>query len=487
MAGVRTTHSSSLLSLLIVGGLAVAGCGDGIDERTEPLAPEQAVVTTTTEPEPVELPSFEFDEPDVVVDNTKADYSGARSALQLSDGTWLVTGYDNHSTFIQPEPGAVWRGDDIGNLERTGDTLSDEEGQQVIASLLELDSGRVVAVGTNYSRDDPEAEFYTHDADVWLSDDQGSTFEKVSLRLDASVAGAIVVDGVIYVHGFQFGEGDDGLATGQIWRSDDDGETWDELNPAVSPTPGAAPEPLGTIGTLLHWDGSLIALGLSTSTDPDGGDYPLDRYSLSSGTEEWEPVDVGLWYSDDLGLTWHAPATNGMVGLPNAQIASDAVVVGDQLVIVGSASDLTQAPFDFDPGDFGSDDFDPEEFDIDDFDPEDFEFTESFVQPTLWTCDYLLQRCQIITVETDGSGFISAQVVERDGVAIATFSTFSSDSEDGEYVVTLDPLSGEFESTEMPSAFAQTSALVVDGDRLVLFGRHARLNELDALIVNFDD
>jgi hypothetical protein len=228
-------------------------------------------------------------------------------------------------------------------------------------------------------------------------------------------------------------------------------------------------------------------LGLSTSTDPDGGDYPLDRYSLSSGTEEWEPVDVGLWYSDDLGLTWHAPATNGMVGLPNAQIASDAVVVGDQLVIVGSASDLTQAPFDFDPGDFGSDDFDPEEFDIDDFDPEDFEFTESFVQPTLWTCDYLLQRCQIITVETDGSGFISAQVVERDGVAIATFSTFSSDSEDGEYVVTLDPLSGEFESTEMPSAFAQTSALVVDGDRLVLFGRHARLNELDALIVNFDD
>ena len=497
MARVRTTHFSSLLSLLgvarltvaglAVAGLAVAGCGDGIDERTEPLAPEQAATTSTTEPASVDLPTFEFDELDVAIDSTKADYSGARSALHLSDGTWLVSGYDNHSTFVQPEPGAVWRGDELTDFERIGDDISDEDGQQVISSLLELASGRIMAVGINFSRDDPTSEFFLYDADVWLSDDQGGTFRKVSLRLDAAVAGALVIEGTIYAYGYQFGEGDEAEAAGQIWRSDDEGETWNDLDPMVRPTPGAAPIPLGTIERLLHWDGSLIAVGLTSTTDPDGDDYPFDRLTFSSPTQQWEPIDVGLWYSDDLGSTWHASAPEGLSAQPNAQVVSDATIVGDQLVIVGSASEVSLTPFDFDPGDFDPGDFNTEEFDVEDFDLDDFEFEDLSMLPTIWTCDYLLQRCDALSLETEASGFVSGMVVERDGFALVAFSAFSDTSAAGEQLVAFHPLTGEFEAVELPRSFAQTSAIVLDGDRLVLFGRHARLDELDVLVTAVGD
>ena len=490
MACVRTPFSPSLLALLVVGALVVAACGDGIDERTEPLVPEQAATTTEPEPEPdpIELPTFELEQPAVVVDGTHADYSGARSALHLADGTWLVTGYDNHSTFSQPEPGAVWRGDGT-EFDRVGDDISEEKGQQVITSLLELASGRIVAVGSNFSRDDPEADFYLYDASVWLSDDQGTSFRQVSLREDAGVTGALLVDNSIFVYGYQFVVGEDSVASGQIWRSDDEGESWQELDPSFTSTPGAAPSPLGTIARLLVWDGSLVAVGHTTATDPAGSDYALDRFSLSSPTEQWEPVDIALWYSDDLGATWHSSIAQGLSGLPDAQVAASAVVVGDQLVIVGAASDVSP-DFNFDPGEFEFDPetFDPETFDPETFDPETFDPDEwadldaPQMLATIWTCDYLLQRCDTITLHDESSDYIAAMVVERDGMALAAFSGFTGQLSEGEHLVAVDPHTGEFEVLALPERFEQTSAIVIDGERLVMFGRDGRLDQLSILV-----
>ena len=469
MTRVRTNPSSPLLSVLVLGVLALTACGDGIDERTHPLEPQRDAVTTTA-PEPIVLPTFEVERSELVIDDTEADYSGAHSALRLADGTWLFSGYDDHSTFGEPEPGALWRGD-LSEVARVGEDLSDEKGQQVIASLTELASGRVLAAGTNFSRDDPEADFYLYDASVWLSDDQGTTFRQVSLQQDAAVAGALVIDGSIFVHGYQFAAAAEGVATGQIWYSDDDGESWRQLDPTYISTPGAAPTSLGTIDQLLIWEGSLIAIGRVSATDPDGSDYPLDRYSLSSSTEQWEPIDLALWYSDDLGASWHDAPAQGLAGLADAQVPTAAAVVGDQLVIAGSASEASP------------------EFDLDDSDPDDSDLDDSelggpAMLPTIWTCDYPLQRCESVTVVEDGSEFVNAMVVEHKGLAFVAFSGFTDGDSDGEQLLAFDPLSGEFTLQALPAAFEQTSAIVVDGDRLVLCGRDSGHDELAILLAD---
>ncbi|MEQ1701623.1 MAG: sialidase family protein, partial [Ilumatobacteraceae bacterium] len=314
MGGVRMT--STTIALLTPLAL-LAACGDGIDERYDraEAAPDAPLQTTTTVP-PEPPTALKVTPLVTTLTDSRADFSGVRNILQLADGTWLLSGFDNHSDPSQPEPGAVWHSDDLTEWQRVGDGISDDSNQQVIDTLVEV-GDTVLAAGSDFARYGDDDSGHVADAAVWRSDDQGRTFDRQLLATDAAVNGAAVIDDIVLVWGYEFD--DDLVAHGQIWRSDDAGETWTDLSPAASPGQGAAAQPLGPIEDLIVWDDSLVAVGIRTDTDPEGSDYPLDDIALGSATEAWEPVDIGIWYSDDIAATWRTATPTGLTGVDGAQ------------------------------------------------------------------------------------------------------------------------------------------------------------------------
>lgn len=437
MGGVRMT--SQTIALLTPLALLVA-CGDGVDERYDradaaPAAP--AATTTTVAPEPPA--PLEVEPLATTFVDSRADFSGVRSVVQLADGSWLLSGFDNHSDRSQPEPGAVWRSDDLSEWQRVGEGISDGDNQQVIDTLIEVGDTVIAA-----------------DAVIWRSDDLGLTFEREVLREDAAIDGAAVIDGVAFVWGFEFD--DEMLAHGQIWRSDDTGVSWTDLSPGASPGQGAAEEPVGPIVELLAWDDSLVAVGMRTDTDPDGGDYLLDEIALGSATEAWEPVDIGIWYSDDLGASWRTATPSGLTAVDGAQAASSALVVGDQLVIAGGAAEV------------GSDSSDDGEFGFDD---------DQFVA-TAWVCDYALQRCTPTTLDDSPHDGLGSTMLEVAGNVLVGYAMYDfDDGGEEDVVVVLDPVTGLSATTTL-SKVRQVGALVVRDSTLYLFGRTTSTDELTA-------
>lgn len=454
-----STVRSRLTTLAVVGSsLVLASCGDGIDEGVGGQATDRpATAPTTTEPAVRTLPTLEFTDLELDITDTSAQYSGARTALHLADGSWLAAGYDNHSTRGQPEPGAVWRSDDLSNWTRVGDGISDESGQQVIASLVAVDD-RIIAAGTNFVRDDLEADLPTYDADVWVSDDGADSFRKVHLADDAAVNGAAALLGAVYAWGYEFDES--GIGRGQIWRSDDHGDSWQHLSPAASPQPGAAVTPLGPVQQVVQWDDTLVAVGFSNLGDPDGSDYPLDEIALGSATETWEPLDITLSYSDDQGASWRTTTPVGLSGVADAQIAYSAAVVGDHLVLSGMSAQQGLM-------------FDPDELiDIDDleFDPE-FDFESPLAEARLWTCDFVLQSCAAVEMRDRGYDLVISTIAVADGLVYAAVTGIDEEpfaTVDRLYV--FDPASAELRSQRLPAWIDQVNEIVTDGDELLLFG-----------------
>lgn len=470
--GVRTANliraSTVRAQLARVGvvscAIVLGACGDGINEgaigRAIPTPPALTTPPTTQPARP--FPRIEFQALDPEIIATRAEYSGARVALHLPDGSWLAAGYDNHSTRAQAEPGAVWRSDDLLTWERAGDGISDESGQQVIASLVAVDQ-RIIAAGTNFVRDDLEADLPTYDADVWVSDDHADSFRKVHLGDDASVLGAAALLDALFAWGYEFDS--DGIGHGQIWRSDDRGDSWQSLSPVASPEPGAAVSPLGPIQRVVQWDDALVAVGFSNVSDPNGDDYPLDEIALGSATETWEPIDITLSYSEDQGSSWHTTTPTGLSGLIDAQVAFDAVVVGDRLVLAGTAAQ-TLAPV-----------FDPDErTDLEDLediatDPE-FEFDTPRSEARLWSCDFLLQSCESIALDERGYDFVLTVVTATDGLVYAAATGFIEEPFISiERLFVFDPVSNDVRSQLFPSKIDQVNEVVADGDDLLFFGR----------------
>lgn len=474
MSWVRTTslHRAStvtavtgrtrLVTVAVVAcSLVVAACGDGIDEGVGGQTPERpGTSSTTTTAPPRTLPTLEFTEFDLDLVDTSAEYSGARMALQLADGSWLAAGYDNHSTRVQPEPGAVWRSDDLISWQRVGDGISDEDGQQVITALVEVDD-RIIATGTNFVRDDLDADLPTYDADVWVSDDRAESFRKVHIVDDAAIRGAAALLDSVYAWGYEFD--DEGIGHGQIWRSDDQGDRWLPLSPMASAQPGAAVTPLGPVQQVVQWDDTLVAIGVATTGDPDGADYPLDKLALGSGTETWEPLDITLSYSDDQGESWRTTTPDGLSGIANAQVAYSAVVVGDHLVLTGMAAEQG-------PTLFPEDLMDLDDLDDLEVDPE-FDYETPLAEAHLWTCDFALQRCAAVDLEDRGYDVVLASVTAADGLVYASITGVDQDpfaTVDRVYV--FDPASAELRWQRLPRFIDQVNQVVADGDELLFFG-----------------
>ena len=453
MADVRMTA----LTIALLTPLALlAACGDGVDERygsAEVVPTEPVVTTTTVAPEPPAPLDVEPLATSLV--DSRADFSGVRNIVQLADGSWLLSGFDDHSDSSQPEPGAVWRSDDLTEWQRVGDGISDATNQQVIDTIVEV-GDTVIAAGSDFARYGDDGSGNVPDAVIWRSDDHGLTFDRQLLSTDGAISGAAVIADVVMVWGLVFD--DELIAHGQIWRSDDAGINWSELSPTASPGRGAAAQPLGPIEELVVWDDSLVAIGLRTDTDPDGSDYPLDDVALGSATEAWEPVDIGMWYSDDLGSSWRTATPSGITGVAGAQSVSSAVVIGDQLVIAGGAAD-------------GADEAaDDSSFDVDD---------DRFVA-TVWVCDYALQRCTPTTVDDTPHDGVHAAMIEAAGHAVVGFSMYDFDSGDEEdVVVRFHPLTAESAATVL-SRVRQVGALAVRDGTLYLFGRTTSTDELTA-------
>ncbi|MDO8362522.1 MAG: sialidase family protein [Actinomycetota bacterium] len=465
---MRTTSAS--IALLVATGLLVA-CGDGIDERydgAEPGAAVEAPTTTSTAPE--ELPEFEVERFDLELDDSRATFSGVRNIVQLDDGSWLLSGFDNHSDLSQPEPGAVWHSDDLQQWQRIGESISEADNQQVIDTLVAV-GGTVIAAGSDYERYGPDGGGEVADAAVWISTDDGRTFDRELLSVDASVDGAAAFGDEVWVWGFQFD--DDLIGHGQIWRSVDQGATWAEMSPSAAPGPGLGVERLGPIVDIVQWGDSIVAVGIQTDTDPEGG-YPLDDVALGSPTVAWEPVDVGIWYSDDSGSSWRAAAPTGVTGERGAQLPIDAIVVDDQLVMLGAAGQVA------DPIDFT--DFDPDN-------PDDFEFefdADRFI-PTIWVCDQALQACAATPLHETSFDRVGGALVEADGVVAVGVSLVDFDQSQGpDLGGWFRPSTGQLEVSVL-SEVEQVGALTVVDGTLYLFGRNVRGRVMTAATTDLPD
>lgn len=450
---------TSLTIALLTPLALLAACGDGIDERYdrhgelvdedgEPMV--ESTTTSTTEPR--ELADITLDHPDTEFEDSEALYSGASSAVQMGD-TWFVSGFDNQSDFEQPERGALWSSDDLENWSRIGLDISDGRSQQSIAQLIVVDEW-LLAVGADFSREGDESGIT--DAVVWRSDDNGRTFERVMVERDAGIVSAVLVDGVLWAVGF-FDV--DGFRAGQLWRSDDAGATWSATDPEASPSPGAPPLRVGPLQSLVEWDGSLIAVGSTATTDPQGGDrlLPTEVYSNQDfGTSI--PSDIGIWYSDDGGEQWNGTRPDGLAGIIGTGAPSDAVVVGDHLLIAGSET-IGFDPSNFDPS---SDDFS----------------LIGTAEAKAWWCDYPLQHCEELVLLPDSFDFAEASLALADnGLVAFAVRGYSFDEDDqGVRLGVLDPASGATSWVGGSGRIEQVEAIAVVDGTIHWFGRDPDTN-----------
>lgn len=456
MAGVRTT--SLTMALLTPLALLVA-CGDGVDERYDShgdlVAADAAgevhnAPATTTTLAPREFDTFRVDHPSTEFEDTTALYSGASNALHLGD-TWLVAGFDNESDFSQPERGALWRSDDLETWQRIGLDISGADSQQTISALVQVDDA-VVALGNDFLHGDPESG--EADAVAWLSDDSGETFDRVVIETDAIVDDAVVLGDVLWVVGASNVDGD---LVGQLWRSTDGGRSWEATDPQAVPSPGAAPMGLGPLSVLLEWDGSLIAIGTTVTTDPQGGNYFLPQESYGFG-EGVAPIDLAIWYSDDEGVSWHATRPAGLAGQLGAADSSRAVVVGDQLIIGGT----TVEGFDFN---------DPDA---------DFELFGK-ATPTIWICDYTLQRCAADAVDFQPADLGGVALAATDDLVVYAAEGVDLETESSDLTFgVLDPLTGDGTAERANGAMEQVEAVIIEDGTIYWFGRDPETNLMHA-------
>ena len=421
----------------LIGACLLAACGDGIDERSTGDAPTEVTATTTTAPLPAKLAPEMLD---IRRRYTNATYSGAHRAVELPGGGYLLVGFDNSSDLGQPERGAVWRSPDLINWTRTGRDISDRPNQQSITDLVVVGEA-VVAVGVDYSRNGSSS-LASRDAVAWLSDDLGEHFRKVEIERNAGIWGVTVVGEQLIAFGDQ--ELSDDTSSGRLWFSSDGGETWTGSTPLAAVTPGEPAVALVTVHQLLAVGDDLVLVGDSAATDPAQGDstYP----AFDSTAFPWAPMDIALWWSSDGGVTWRAAAPRGLAGLEWAQIAVDAVVAGDRLVVLGGSG----APREGDSW-----------------------------TPQAWVCDIVLQHCTVLAVSSANGEFADGVLVADGNLVYGSSRSFSYDSNSQhDLVFTIDPVSVQVRKGSIPGEIQQIEALLVVDGRLILFGNGTRDNKI---------
>ncbi len=430
----------------------LVACGDGIDERgdiadTTVATADTAVTSTTSAARP---PRLSPEALAIRVQHSTADYSGSHSVVKLSDGSWLLSGFDNHSDRSQPERGALWRSDDLHTWQRTGTDISDPPGQQTISSLVVVDD-TVVAVGSDLSAITSADDGDKIDAVAWTSTDRGDHFDRVVVQRHAHISGAMVRNGTIWAWGE--GIGSDRL-NGQIWTSTDAGASWSAVDPKVSLTPGRSPSAPGPIAVVLDWDGTLVAVGATTATDPDGADVELTATDLFQSYSS-DPLDIAIWYSDDEGAHWLTASPTGLAGVEWAQFVSSATVVGDELVIAGG----TGAPVAGGIASGGA-------------------FDGKWTS-TIWTCDHPLQHCEVGITRSNLLDFTSSAVVTAGDRAVFAIRGVDYPSEYTTSIVGMfDPATNLATAMAVEGVVGQVEAIVIDDGTIYFFGHNDDTNLL---------
>jgi len=455
---VRTTF---MPFALLASASLLAACGDGINEGAgdHPGATTVETIVTDTTIEPADPAALSVTLPDMKFVHTSADYSGAHSVAKLDDGTYLVTGFDNESDPQQAERGAIWRSTDLRRFERVGRDISDADNQQTVSQVLALGTVGVV-VGTDYSRGSDPRDFSRFDARAWITTDKGSSFTTVRIARDARVGGGVVIGDALVIWGFRTGADD--IAQAVIWRSTDKGEHWKEQAVTAPPAPGMAPQPIHLLVRLLQFGDHLIAIGANAASDPDAGsDLPEPMVDPTVDASAWDAVDVGVWYSDDGGVSWQDAAPGGLAGLAFAQWPLDAAVVGNHLVVLASAGDTDSS---------GDIDFDGR------------------LVGTAYSCDAALSSCVATKVNSSAYDYIDATVAARaDGSAVIYTTMFNSGSSaQSGALVALDPATGQMSKSARLGDLEQVEAILVEGDTVDLFGRSTDTNLLQVATAGSD-
>lgn len=407
----------------------IAACGDGVDERYDSQGNriEQPNAGTS----PVVLASPILHHFDTLIEDTRATYSGGSTLIKL-DGEWLAAGFDNESDPEQPERGALWRSTDLETWERTGLEISDGNYQQVIVELMEID-GTLLAFGVDFGRS-----FYA-DVVVWRSTDNGETFRRVQIDRNGGLTQAFEHDGSLWAVGEV---AIDDVMVGQIWKSDDLGETWTALDPGAPTASAADPVPVGPLNRVVFSGDTLVAIGSTQATDPAGrgGDISPEEWY---GTDPL-PIDVGVWSSDDGGTTWQMFEPAGFAGEPDSQYPADAVIVDDRLVIIGGRSIAEAA---------------------------------DRYAPTIWTCDLDFTRCEPHMPLDKSFDFASGSLAIADGVVVfAVRAANFDDGTQGGGVGFFDPIGNESFTTSLGSRIEQIEDIYVDEGTIYFIGRDPRTN-----------
>jgi len=217
---------------------------------------------------------------------------GYHTSVALSDGSIiLLGGADSNGTALND----VWRSTDDGAtwMQVTPRATWPARDEQ---STVVLPDGSIVLIGgldNNYSLLN----------DVWRSADDGATWTQMTTHAGwpvRSFPGVVApADGSIVVMG---GLGGNGVPMNDVWRSTDDGATWEQVNTSAGWSARAFQKSIALP------DGSIVLLG-----GADGIGTALN--------DVWRSTDDGaIWKPVNTSAGWPARIGFGSVVLPDSSI-----------------------------------------------------------------------------------------------------------------------------------------------------------------------
>lgn len=92
----------------------------------------------------------------------------------------------------------------------------------------------------------------------------------------------------------------------------------------------------GRVNVIIPEGDGLLAVGWLEGTDP--GRDAIEKPGDFETPKPWSPIDIAIWRSSD-GADWQPATPSDLLGIPDAQLPIDAVVVGDRILLSGSATE----------------------------------------------------------------------------------------------------------------------------------------------------
>ena len=293
-----------------------------------PEATTPALEFDEVDPDDPDVLVFDLDRFDVVtrLRTTQAEtpplgYNGFAQSIVLSDGTLMASGFDATADGFQPERSALWTSADGERWERSGLELGGPVGQQTIQALfLDAAGTPTVALSDVNIGEDSDG---TTDVEFGLTVEwrRGSSgWGSRELIGDAAIVGSYESpdDGTIVLYGVT-DPNQDGEFTGAVFTSSP-GEPWRDRPIDVDGDGAPISGSIVTDITVLA-DGTLLAVGATTATDPLGDvDAEYIDTQLSLGF-----TDVGIWTQSPGTDRWSRIDTDPFTDVSGGALALDVV------------------------------------------------------------------------------------------------------------------------------------------------------------------